>query len=137
MGDWPTTSLLVLLPGLDGTGQLFRPLLDVVPSTWRTGVVTYPSSRMCTYDELLGLIDEQVGAEGSVALIAESFSGPLALRYACEHPGVVRAVVLCASFVRPPLPSWLAWFVTPLLFRRAPSTFVVRHFMVGSDASDG
>ncbi|NQZ10806.1 MAG: hypothetical protein HRT35_26940 [Algicola sp.] len=36
-----TQPLLVLIPGLDGTGALFQPLLDIMPVAIQTQVVTY------------------------------------------------------------------------------------------------
>lgn len=49
---------LVLLPGLDGTGLLFKPLTDVLPSAFRPIVVRYPVDRMLEYD---ALADEVAG----------------------------------------------------------------------------
>jgi pimeloyl-[acyl-carrier protein] methyl ester esterase len=130
----PAAPLLVLLPGLDGTGELFRPLLAVIANGWPTQVVSYPVGQILSYAQLLASIERQIGTERLVVLLAESFSGPLALRFACEHPEAVRAVALCASFVRPPLPRWFGWFVLPFMFRIPPPPFLVRRLMVGRDA---
>ena len=35
---------LVLLPGMDGTGDLFAPLLSALPPALRTIVVRYPAT---------------------------------------------------------------------------------------------
>lgn len=125
---------LVLLPGLDGTGGLFAPLLNVMPAGVIRRVISYPPSERLSYDALLGLIEGQLREEPGVVLVAESFSGPLALRYASEHLGRVRAVVLCASFVRSPAPRWLAWFVRAPLFRLPLPDIVLRRFMAGPGA---
>jgi pimeloyl-ACP methyl ester carboxylesterase len=84
---------LILLPGLDGTGDLFRPLLDVLPPGIDFLVVAYPADRPLTCDELLPILAEQIPPDRPLVLVAESFSGPLALRFAAAHPDRVRAVV--------------------------------------------
>ena len=47
---------LVLLPGMDGTGILFEPLLDVLPSSLQPHLVRYPSTRPLGYRALLELV---------------------------------------------------------------------------------
>src|SRR5687767_9464914 len=107
---------VVLLPGLDGTGDLFRPLLEVIPASFPKRVVSYPVDRETSYSEVLALVEQQLAAESSVVMIAESYSGPVALRYAAAHPKRVAAVVLCASFICSPLPQLLRGLVTSVLF---------------------
>lgn len=127
---------LVLLPGMDGTGTLFRRLLAEIPAGMPTCVVTYPSEESLSYGQLLARVGQQLAGEGAMVLVAESFSGPLALRYAAAEPARVRAVVACASFVRPPAPRWLRHLARPLLFRVPPPDWAVRRFMVGAEAPD-
>ena len=43
---------LVLLPGMDGTGDLFAPLLSALSPALRTIVIRYPSDRPLGYAEL-------------------------------------------------------------------------------------
>ena len=127
---------MALLPGLDGTGDLFRPLLDVIPPSMNTRVISYPTDAIRSYSELLGLVEARLRDERDLVLVAESFSGPLALRYAAAFPKQVRGVVLCASFVRPPVPGWVRWFCSAAVFFRPPPALVVRRLMVGRDAPE-
>ena len=127
---------LVLLPGLDGTGELFRPLLEVIPPGFSARVVSYPTTGHQTYEALLAYLEGQLQTERDVVLLAESFSGSLAVRYAAAHADRVRAAVLCASFVRPPLPRWLRHLVLPACFRWPPPAWAVRRYMVGPAASE-
>src|SRR3982751_5682640 len=127
-------STIALLPGLDGTGDLFGPLLEVIPPGLPTRVVAYPVDRALSYPDLLRVVEAQLQKEADLVLVAESFSGPLALRYAAAHPGRVSAVVLCASFVGSPVPRWLRMFCTPLVFRFPPPAAALRWFMIGRDA---
>ena len=43
---------LVLLPGLDGTGEQFEPLLRELPASLTPIVVRYPTDRVLGYDAL-------------------------------------------------------------------------------------
>lgn len=114
----PNPPELIFLPGLDGTGRSFRPLLDVIPPPLRDRcrVISYPGDRALSYDELLGLLQSQIAPDQRVVLVAESMGGPLALRYAAARPESVRAVVLAATFVRSPVPSWTRWIFTERFF---------------------
>jgi pimeloyl-[acyl-carrier protein] methyl ester esterase len=101
----PTTRL-VLLPGMDGTGILFEPLLEVLPRRLDAQVVQYPPDKALGYEALLDVVQDAIPVEGPFVLLGESFSGPLALMTASNRPSGLQAVVLCASFVQSPLP----WF---------------------------
>jgi pimeloyl-ACP methyl ester carboxylesterase len=128
----------ILLPGLDGTGRLFRPLLDALPPTLSPKVIAYPKDAVRDPAELRRLIEAALPSEGPFAVIAESFSGPLALKVAAAHPRQAIAVALVGSFVRNPvrlLPSRLRFLISPYLFRYPPPRFLVRQFLVGPQAS--
>ena len=96
---------LVMLPGLDGTEVLFAPLLAQLPAWIKPIVLHYPASGENSYAELLEVVDQQVPATGNFAILGSSFGGPLALMLAARRRSQVSAVVLCASFVRPPRPD--------------------------------
>ena len=95
----------MLLPGLDGTEIFFRPLLAALPQWVKPVVVTYPVSGTNRYSELLGVVQEAVDQAEECYVLGWSFSGPLALRLAAKEPTKVRGVILCATFIRPPLPG--------------------------------
>lgn len=109
----PTTRL-VLLPGMDGTGILFEPLLEVLPREFEPIVVRYPPHDALGYEALLEVVKAAIPADGPFVLLGESFSGPLALMMATMRPARLQAIVLCASFVKCPLP-WLPAAMYPLL----------------------
>jgi pimeloyl-ACP methyl ester carboxylesterase len=99
---------LILLPGMDGTGRLFGPLLRILPPGLEAAVVAYPADRPCGYAELLPLVEAAVPDGGEFLILGESFSGPLASLLAARRPRRLRGVILCASFARSPLPSFIS-----------------------------
>lgn len=117
------TLSLVLLPGLDGTGILFEPFLKSLPESIAPRVVAYPLDRPLQYAELLPFVRDALPKHEAFALLGESFSGPLALMAAAEHPEGLVAVILCASFIKNPVPlvpPWARVLSRPFLFRFLP-----------------
>jgi pimeloyl-ACP methyl ester carboxylesterase len=123
---------LVLLPGLDGTGELFGPLVQAFGDSATISIVRYGSE--LTFDEYVesatrGLPDQSV-------VIAESFSGPIAIALAARHPAKIRRLVLCATFAQSPFRTLLrfARFVPARAFAANPLTpAVLRHFCFNGD----
>jgi pimeloyl-ACP methyl ester carboxylesterase len=112
-----TSISLVLLPGLDGTGLLFKPLIAALPPTITPIIVPYPGDRHLTYQQLLPLALKALPQSNPFILLGESFSGPLAAMIAAGHPKNLAGLILSASFVTPP---WR--FVGPAIpiFARGP-----------------
>jgi|AMFO01.1.fsa_nt_gi hypothetical protein len=128
---------LVLLPGLDGTGRLFGPLLRAVEERRIAHVVSYSPRAVVGYAGLLPALSRARPARGPWAVVAESFSGPLALRLARLRPAGLVAVVLVASFVRSPrrVPAWAAALAGPPVLSLPPSRRLVRRYLAGDDAA--
>jgi pimeloyl-[acyl-carrier protein] methyl ester esterase len=125
----------VLMPGLDGTGRLFEPLQDAVGDRAELVTVRYPEDEVLTYDELLLRVERLLPTVGGYMLIAESFSGPLALALAARTPEGLAGVVLCNTFVTPPV--WRGLGIAPLslLMRLSLPDLLLRRYLVGDDAS--
>lgn len=104
-----TPVTLVLLPGMDGTGRLFQPLVSEIGDGIATRVVTYPESQPLEYQELLPIILSALQSiDGPYFVLGESFSGPLAIKIAAAHPPGMRGLILCCTFARNPHPA-LQW----------------------------
>ncbi len=99
--------VLVLLPGLDGTGKLFAEFLKALDSSIGTLVVTYPKDVPMNYDQLEALVTAALPTDRPFVLLGESFSGPLAIRIAARRPEFLVGLVLCVTFARNPY-SWAA-----------------------------
>ena len=106
---------LILLPGLDGTGELFAPLLQALDENVTTTVVRYGAE--LTFDEYVESAGKVLPEQ--CVLIAESFSGPVAIAVAARHPQKIRRLVLCATFAASPFRALLSAvrFVPARLFR--------------------
>ena len=128
---------LVLLPGLDGTGILFRPLIAALPADLRPEVIAYPPDRRLSLDEHARHVLDRLPA-GKPVVLAESFSGLVALALLARAPSRIGGVIFICSFAEPPRPLLLR--LAPLvsgsgaLMRSAPS-FLLRQFCLGRDAT--
>jgi len=130
---------LVLLPGLDGTGVLFQPLLKALPPGITPIVVSYPGNQVLGYSELLPLVLAELPQNEPFVLLGESFGGPLALRAAASQPTGLRAVILCASFVSCPypfIPHWTAPLVLPMVFRAFPKFSKLKARLNGTSTAE-
>jgi pimeloyl-ACP methyl ester carboxylesterase len=128
---------LILLPGLDGTGQFFGPFLIALPFYLSPQVVSYPANEFLDYDALVEFVKERIPRDEPFVLLAESFSGPVALKLAAMKPRNLIALVLCATFVSNPtlFPSSIvpSWFYH-LLFKFRLHGPELRYFLIGTDA---
>ncbi len=95
---------LVLLPGMDGTGVLFGPLLESLGSQFKARVVRYSSAEPKGYAELTALARAELPSASPVVLLGESFSGPIAISLAASCSSRVKGLILCCSFARNPRP---------------------------------
>ena len=127
---------VVLLPGMDGTGELLAPFVRALPPGTSATVVSYPRDRPLPYADLLPLVDAAAPASEPYVLVAESFSGPLAILHAAARPPGLRALVLSATFASNPLPPAaraIGVLARPSLFRIRPTESFVRDFLAGKD----
>lgn len=94
-------SPLVLVPGMDGTGELFYRQLPTLCVSHR--VATYrlrdDATRMETLVDDLAWVITQVSADGQPAtVVGESFGGTLSMSLALKRPELVRELVVLNSF---------------------------------------
>ncbi len=128
---------LVLLPGLDGTGELFGDFIAALPESWTATTVTYPTDRFLPYAGLRPFVCAAVPQIEQFVLVAESFSTPLAVWYAATNPVNLAAIVICAGFVRSPVHGWsgtVKALAKPWLFRLKPPRSIVEYFLLGQNA---
>jgi pimeloyl-[acyl-carrier protein] methyl ester esterase len=128
---------LVLLPGLDGTGKLFKDFVAAVPDQFESDVVSYPTDEYIGYPKLADRIRVTLSSAGPFVLIAESFSTPLAIQLAAERPKSLAGLVVCAGFASSPVTGLLRVLCSQLgsaLFRMPLTDAASRFFLLGADA---
>ncbi|MBI4750021.1 MAG: alpha/beta hydrolase [Acidobacteria bacterium] len=127
---------LVLLPGLDGTGQLFERFRALLPETVDSTVVSYPESST-GYDVCLESTLSKIRHLDRFVVIAESFSGPVAVKLAQLEPERVSGLVLCCSFlncpIREPLHP-LIKLIGRVVFQLPIPVIAIHHWMIGWEA---
>ena len=94
---------LVLLPGLNGTIGLFKPLIECAQGCFDVLPLAYPTHEKKTYSELVLNVSSQIQKiKGPYILVGESFSGPISLFLTEKKPHGLLGVVMVASFVSAP-----------------------------------
>ena len=128
---------LVLLPGMDGTGNLFDGFIEALPREFETKTVRFPPDAIHSYGELFQIVQSAIPESDPFVLLAESFSTPLAIQCAAANPPNLRGLILCAGFASSPLRGWKRWayrLLAPYLFRMTIPGFAIRRFLVGQGA---
>lgn len=136
MAEQRSRPLLVLLPGLDGTGELFSHFVSALASNIETKIVPYPTDQCLGYAELEAFVTAALPVGRRYVLLAESFSGPVGIRIAATPPADLAGVILCVTFAKNPYPL-LAWAgpLTAGLPMKSLPRWVSAPFMAGMGAS--
>ncbi|HEL3175699.1 alpha/beta fold hydrolase [Stenotrophomonas maltophilia] len=111
----PTPQHVLMLPGLDGSGRLSFPFLSTLQAHGlTTQAITLPAQGGQDHATLAQRLWSQLPGHPFI-LLAESFSGPLAVELATRQPAGLRGLVLAATFARRPvpLPAASAVLLTP------------------------
>jgi len=127
---------IVLLPGLDGTGELFEPLVNCLPDQINPIVFSYPRNQCKTYKELKEIVMPSLPQDQPFFMLGESFSGPLSIMIAHERPKGFMGLILCATFIKSPfmfLPSWMKVFSISPIYRLWPAFINLRTTMAGDN----
>jgi pimeloyl-ACP methyl ester carboxylesterase len=89
------------MPGLDGTGRFFAPIIPLLEPHFELVVVTYPD--LDSFTDYVNCAQNQLPATPGFSLVAESFSGPVAMALMAQQSDQIGPSVLCATFARSPL----------------------------------
>jgi pimeloyl-ACP methyl ester carboxylesterase len=92
-------STLVLLPGMDGTGELFTEFLSYYDGDHL--VISLPESGPQEHATLASVINKQLPTEDYV-LLAESFAGGIVPELLKLNPSHMKGVIFVASFLSSP-----------------------------------
>lgn len=91
---------IVLMPGLDGTGMFFEPLIHVLPPDIPVSVITYPRNTILSLEEHARFIAGHFPTD-NVIVIAESFSGLVGLELLHLRPREVKGIIFSTAFAEP------------------------------------
>lgn len=92
----------VFLPGFDGVAQLRDEFVTALARHRPTRSIGYPNRKLDSLDGYWQYAASQVAPDSRPVVIAESFSGLVAARWAARDPRVA-GLVLCATFARNPV----------------------------------
>ena len=121
----------IALPGFHGDDSLFSSLGEARPAWAELIPVSLPDA-VLDYEALADDIAAKVQRNGGhLVLLAESFSGPLAVLLATRLE--VRALVLVATFVSSPIPRLLSWLPWPLVAWIKPPLWLIQFLLTGGD----
>ena len=124
---------LVLLPGMDGTGELFTGFLKALPLGLESIIIRFPGDISMSGSELALFLKSRIPTTEPFVLLAESFSTPLAIQFAATNPPNLRGLILSTGFAKSPVPNWLGAclpFFAPVLFRiRMPQSLAERFLL--------
>lgn len=95
---------LVLLPGMDGTGVFFRPMLRHLKGI-DSQTIPLPQQGPQDYSALVDFVERQL-PEGDFVLLAESFSGEIARCLVARQLPNLKGVIFVVSFLSNPA-GWL------------------------------
>jgi pimeloyl-ACP methyl ester carboxylesterase len=122
---------IVMLPGMDGSGAFFSPLIAALGSSVATQVISYPTDRALNYDQLIQLVEALLPKNSPFVLLGESFSGPIVVSVAAAKPAGLQAIILVSTFVRSPIsiPKALRHIVCLFPIRLIPNNIVSRYLL--------
>ncbi|OGP78442.1 MAG: hypothetical protein A2V86_10570 [Deltaproteobacteria bacterium RBG_16_49_23] len=96
---------IVFLPGIDGTGISFEPLGQALPQDVHVKVIQYPTDRLLSFEETVQCARNQIPLDQEdVIVLAESFSGPVAITLVGSGQLKAKCLILCSTFARSPRP---------------------------------
>ena len=132
----PSGREYLLLPGFDGTGRLFAPLLSCLASRNDVCVAQYPPE-LASLAELAAAAQASVRNWPATVVLCESMGGLAAIELCRRMESAPAALVFCAAFARAPQAPLLRAALLlpdPLLRWAAANPVGIRFASVGADA---
>ncbi|WP_377506028.1 alpha/beta fold hydrolase [Octadecabacter sp. R77987] len=126
---------ILILPGLDGTGKLLSNIVELLAPYHEVIVVPYAPD-LYSYQDLKTKAQAALPADDYI-IVAESFSGPLAVMLASENPTGLQGVVFVATFAKTPIkvPRFLTYLVDIAPLRSRLLSRLAQPFLMGKWAT--
>jgi pimeloyl-ACP methyl ester carboxylesterase len=109
---------------MDGTGELIKDFASQLSAYRPVQIIAYPAERPLGYAPLVSIASSQL-PEANVVLVAESFSGPVAIELAASVSRVA-GLVLVSSFARRPVRPLLAAIASVSPIGHMPAIIISR-----------
>ena len=90
---------IILLPGMDGSGIMFGPLIQLISNRYDYEVIALHQLDDQSYESQAEFVANRIGDE-SVILFAESYSGYIALLISRLKPHNIKHIIFAASFIQ-------------------------------------
>lgn len=116
----PNVDTIILVPGLDGTAELFYRQIPLLAAKFNVVAFPLPNRRSASMDDLvadLALLVTEV-SDRSVILCGESFGGALSMSLALAKPDLVAGLVIINSF--PYLDNRVQLLLAPKITKLVP-----------------
>lgn len=94
---------VVLVPGMNGSGELFYRQVPGLAQSYRVATYTLrddAGSLAVLVEDLARVVDRVAAADRRAIIVGESFGGAVAMTFALTHPERVSALVILNSFPR-------------------------------------
>lgn len=127
---------IYMLPGFDGTGLLFEPITKAFGYRCRTSVLSFNGE--VTLEDYVQSVSARLPRHRAI-ILAESFSGPIALSLLARYPGRFEAAIICAGFARSPFGSLLGlshWITESFLGRSPLQNLLLNKFCTADEVSE-
>jgi pimeloyl-[acyl-carrier protein] methyl ester esterase len=128
---------IVFLPGIDGTEISFEPLRELLPRDADVKVIRYPVDKILDFDETVKCVADQVQSVHQDAIvIAQSFSGPVAVALVGSGKLKAKCLILCSTFAKSPRPALLkilGFLPLELILSLPFPKFFLKHVIGGED----
>jgi len=123
---------------MDGTGILFKPLLEKLPSDIEAEVISYPVDEKLSYEQLTEYVIKKLPAQDDYLLVAESFSGTIAFSIAQNPPSHLKSVIFVASFLHSPrrFLNAIKWLPITIFFYLPIPNFIIKGVLFGKEVKD-
>jgi pimeloyl-[acyl-carrier protein] methyl ester esterase len=124
---------------MDGTDISFEPMRELLPRDIDVKVIRYPVDKLLNFDETVQCAMDQIQSDQQeVIVIAQSFSGPVAITLVGSGKLKAKCLILCSTFAKSPRPvlfKILSYLPLELLIRLPFPRFLVKHVVAGGDAA--
>jgi pimeloyl-ACP methyl ester carboxylesterase len=121
---------IVLLPGLDGTGELFAPLIEELHDSFEIQIIRYDTQKKQSYQELFDYVIENLPSDDFI-LVAESFSGFIAYQIGLKKPQNLKHIIVVATFLQNPRPRLLNLIANSYILSLPIPKIIIKMFFLG------